>query len=301
MNSELESLDPSDENPELSLPFNSTLSPSYDQFEPSEGKGLLMAYDYQDSNNTTVRLLIFYNRNGTNTTSATSNFIPTMVSTTDLTSTLDSNSLSTLVPKTYGSTEEEDMFYKNLFIIICYSLIIFVSLCGNALVLRVIASRKKIQTTTNILIASLAISDVLTTTLNIPFNVTRFIAYNYPFGAVVCKLVPFIQVCCVYVSTLTMGVIAIHRHLTLTGAHSGSASATGGVRGGATSNHRRLWAILAIVWIIAGLLAVPHSMFNEIKEAEYKNETLIRCRAEYPKIPNLPFWLSVEAFLTQYL
>lgn len=67
----------------------------------------------------------------------------------------------------------EESVFRTIFIIICYTLIIFVSLCGNILVLRVIFSRKKLQTTTNLLIASLAFADVLTTTFNIPFNVSR--------------------------------------------------------------------------------------------------------------------------------
>ncbi|KAJ6225231.1 hypothetical protein RDWZM_003776 [Blomia tropicalis] len=206
-----------------------------------------------------------------------------------------------------GTGVTDDNFYKNLFTIICYSLIIFVSLCGNTLVLRVIASRKRLQTTTNILIASLAMADVLTTTLNIPFNVARFLSLNYPFGALFCKLVPFIQVCCVYVSTLTMGVIAIHRHITvscLKRYQTSSGLVTGGKRGimSPLSGTARLGIIIVIVWLVAGILAVPHSMFNQIVLVPYRNVTYVRCRAEYPKFEfNFPFWLSVEAFLTQYL
>lgn len=199
---------------------------------------------------------------------------------------------------------EEDIF-KDLFIIIAYSVIIFISLCGNMLVLRVIASRKKLQTTTNLLIASLAFADVLTTTLNVPFNVARFLSLNYPFGALLCKLVPFIQVGSVYVSTLTMGVIAIHRHIALSCPNqvyrnsSGPANSFSNGRSGASF---RLGAIIVIVWLIAGIFAIPHSMFNQIVRVPYRNVTYVRCRAEYPTYEfNFPFWLSVEAFLTQYL
>lgn len=199
-----------------------------------------------------------------------------------------------------SNSDLEDTFYRDIITIACYSLIIFVSLCGNSLVLRVIASRKKLQTTTNLLIASLALADILTTTLNIPFNVTRFLSMNYPFGALFCKLVPFIQVCCVYVSTLTMGVIAIHRYVTITCPHRSA-----GPTGASQWFHRtlcRLGLIIAIIWLVAAALALPHSMFNQIVPVTYRNVTYIRCRAEHPKIKfNFPFWLSVEAFLTQYL
>ncbi|KAH7646776.1 hypothetical protein HUG17_2314 [Dermatophagoides farinae] len=218
-------------------------------------------------------------------------------------------------------------FYRHLITIIAYSLIILISLCGNSLVLKMILTKKKLQTTTNILIAWLAVADLLTTTLNIPFNVTRFIYMNYPFPSLFCKLVPFIQVMCVYVSTFTMGVIAVHRYMTVTSAISKSSSSSTststhfrssmGNTGGGIGNHSSntifyhplilhgsfcLCIIMTIVWLLAGLLATPHSMFNQIVYVPYQNRTYIRCRAEYPQVDfNLRLTLSVEAFLTQYL
>jgi hypothetical protein len=188
--------------------------------------------------------------------------------------------------------EEEDYTIKNLIVIIFYSIIVCVSLCGNLLVLRVVFGKKKMRTTTNLLIASLALADVLTTTLNIPFNVARFLLFNYPFGKILCILVPFIQVCCVYVSTLTMGVIAIHRFWTITGFNSQSKSIS----------TFKLGTVILMVWIIAGGLALPHSVFNKIVPTVYKNESYNRCRVVYPKLNfDFPFWLSIEAFFTQYL
>ena len=195
----------------------------------------------------------------------------------------------------------EDSFGKDMFIILCYSLIIIVSLCGNSLVLKVIASRKKLQTTTNLLIASLAFADVLTTTLNVPFNVVRFIWMNYPFPVLFCKLVPFIQVACVYVSTLTMGVIAIHRHYTLSSSGPSVRSCCGD-KSYRSRTTCRLGVVISVVWLLAGLCAIPHSIFNEVVFVPYRNVFYRRCRAKYPKFQfNLPLWLSLEAFLTQYL
>ncbi|CAG2114730.1 unnamed protein product, partial [Medioppia subpectinata] len=188
---------------------------------------------------------------------------------------------------------EDDYTIRNLIVIIFYSIIVCVSFCGNLLVLRVISGKRKMRTTTNLLIASLALADFLTTTLNIPFNVTRFITFNYPFGRVLCILVPFIQVCCVYVSTFTMGVIAIHRFWTIVGTASlASKSLSPG----------RLAVIIVVVWLVAGVLALPFSVFNRIVPTVYKNVTYDRCRVVYPKLNfDFPFWLSIEGFFTQYL
>ena len=189
--------------------------------------------------------------------------------------------------------EEDDYTIRNTIVIICYTIIICVSFCGNLLVLKVIFGKRKMRTTTNLLIASLAMADFLTTTLNIPFNVSRFLLFNYPFGRVLCVLVPFIQVTCVYVSTLTMGVIAIHRFWTI--------MSTSSV-GGKSLSTFRLGVIIVVVWIAASVLALPHSIFNKIMPSDYKNVTYYRCRSVYPEMGfNFPFWLSIEAFFTQYL
>ncbi len=51
----------------------------------------------------------------------------------------------------------------NALIIFCYSLIIVVSLCGNVLVCKVAFGSKDMRSTTNMLIASLACSDIVIT------------------------------------------------------------------------------------------------------------------------------------------
>ena len=44
----------------------------------------------------------------------------------------------------------------------------------------------------------------------------------------------------------------------------------------------------------AVILAVPHSVFNQIVLVPYRSVDYVRCRAEYPKFEfNFPFWLSV--------
>lgn len=49
-------------------------------------------------------------------------------------------------------------------------------------------------------------------TLNIPFSAARVILAEWPFGPVLCKMVPMVQVVSVYVTSITMAVIAIDRY-----------------------------------------------------------------------------------------
>jgi hypothetical protein len=189
------------------------------------------------------------------------------------------------------TTIEENLTLRNAIIISCYSIIVCVSLCGNLLVCKIAFGKKKMRTTTNMLIASLACSDIVMTGFNIPFNVARLLLLDWPFGSVLCFLVPFIQTSCVYVSTLTMTVIAMHRYLMVTNKT-------------ASQNFScfRLIVVIIIIWLLAGTLSLPHSIYNEVKQVYYKGKTLTRCRVTYPKVNiNFRLLLTVEVFITQYL
>lgn len=92
-----------------------------------------------------------------------------------------------------------------------YALIILSSLLGNLFVIFVIIKMRRMHTATNVFILNVAISDVLITALNIPFSLARVLMDEWPFGSVMCRLMPFIQVVGVYSSSWTMVCIAIDR------------------------------------------------------------------------------------------
>jgi hypothetical protein len=85
-----------------------------------------------------------------------------------------------------------------------YSLIILSSLLGNLLVLFVIVKMRRMHTVTNVFILNVAVSDILITVLNIPFNLVRVLMDEWPFGSWMCHVIPFIQVAGVYSSSWTM-------------------------------------------------------------------------------------------------
>ncbi|KAH9413423.1 hypothetical protein DERP_007899 [Dermatophagoides pteronyssinus] len=62
------------------------------------------------------------------------------------------------------------------------------------------------------LIISMAISDLMMTIFNIPFNFYRLFNYSWPFGYWICFLINFIQHLTVYNSTYTMTIIALQRY-----------------------------------------------------------------------------------------
>lgn len=82
----------------------------------------------------------------------------------------------------------------NLTVIVLYSLIVLISLFGNCLVCYVILKNKSVRTKTNILMANITVSGLMITIFNIPFNIARLLLNNWPFGQILCKLLPAIQV-----------------------------------------------------------------------------------------------------------
>lgn len=71
--------------------------------------------------------------------------------------------------------------------------------------------RRAMRTVTNLLVANLAISDILLCALAVPFTPLYLLLRRWPFGAALCLLVPFAQGVSVYVSSLTLTAIAVHR------------------------------------------------------------------------------------------
>ncbi|NWT73200.1 EDNRB protein, partial [Prunella himalayana] len=71
--------------------------------------------------------------------------------------------------------------------------IFVVGIVGNSTLLRIIYKNKCMRNGPNVLIASLALGDLLYILIALPVNVYKLLAKDWPFGVQVCKLVPFIQ------------------------------------------------------------------------------------------------------------
>ncbi|XP_054162431.1 G-protein coupled receptor 83-like [Oppia nitens] len=188
--------------------------------------------------------------------------------------------------------EKSDDYIQNILITISYSLIVIISLVGNTLVFKTIAFQSKMRNSTNILIAVLAVSDLLMTIFNIPFTVVDIITRDWLFGQFFCTLVSFVQANCVYVSSFTMAVIAINRFQAVYRTRP---------QVPVRSEQRfdfKLLLILLIIWVLAALHSLPHTIFNGIVLIHGNR----RC---YPTLPetqyNLRLILTLETFVTQYI
>lgn len=195
----------------------------------------------------------------------------------------------------------KDHSLRNAIITLFYSLIVIISLCGNILVVKTVAMCEKMRNPTNILIATLAFSDLLMTIFNIPFTVADIITRNWVFGAFFCSLVSFVQANCVYVSSFTMAFIAAYRWKSIYGSHSVSRSVS--TTSGQPDFCWKLGICIGIIWMLAGFHSIPHTIFNQIIEMPTKSgEVVARCYAKLPEsIPNFQLILTLETLITQYV
>ncbi|KAG8181224.1 hypothetical protein JTE90_002906 [Oedothorax gibbosus] len=175
---------------------------------------------------------------------------------------------------------------KNIFIICCYSVIVLISIFGNLLVCSIVIRNRNMHSATYVFITNLALSDLLMTVLNIPFNVARLLLNDWPFGAIMCWCVPLMQFTSVYVSTFTMMCIAVDRYRVVS-----------------KPFRPRLQPCKAIqvticIWLLAIFLSVPHAVFNKI-DPIFTYRSLARCRTIYPK--NTSRWITLFTIVTQYV
>lgn len=100
-----------------------------------------------------------------------------------------------------------------IFRLTVYVVIFLLATAGNALVIFVVYKTRELHTVTGFLIANLAVADLGVGLLCIPFTVVYFeLNFYWPFGPVMCKLLPALMPCFVMGSVGTMLAISVDRH-----------------------------------------------------------------------------------------
>ena len=96
-----------------------------------------------------------------------------------------------------------------------FSLFYFTIFCigsvGNILVSLAVIRAKQMHTVTNFFILNLAISDIVMCLFAVPFTPLQSFTGRWLFGQTLCILFPFSQGVSVYISTLTLTIIALDR------------------------------------------------------------------------------------------
>ena len=106
---------------------------------------------------------------------------------------------------------EQSMWYTGVAIAAVYGVIITVGLIGNITLIKTFCSTKSVRNVPNLFMSSLALGDVLLLVTCAPVDASRYLADEWLFGRVGCKLIPFIQLTSVGVSVFTLTALSADR------------------------------------------------------------------------------------------
>ncbi|KAK3703116.1 hypothetical protein RRG08_002974 [Elysia crispata] len=126
-----------------------------------------------------------------------------------------------------------------------YVLAILMDLVGNVIVILIIVLNRKMRTTTNTLIANLAISDLMVACFCMWVHAGNSVTSQWPFGRFFCKVNTFFQILSVTASVLTLMVIAIERFYVVWFPFKGHWSPV------------VTWSVIVATWIVALATAAP--------------------------------------------
>nr|XP_056715460.1 endothelin receptor type B-like [Euleptes europaea] len=145
--------------------------------------------------------------------------------------------------------------------------IFIVGIIGNSTLLRIIYKNKCMRNGPNVLIASLALGDLLYILIALPINVYKLLAEAWPFGVHVCKLVPFIQKASVGITVLSLCALSIDRYRAVV-----SWSRIQGIG-------IPMWKAVEVIliWVVAVILAVPEAIAFDLVNLPYREETFWVC------------------------
>ncbi|XP_021272636.1 endothelin B receptor [Numida meleagris] len=168
-------------------------------------------------------------------------------------------------PMCTGQTEIKETFKYINTVVSC--LVFVLGIIGNSTLLRIIYKNKCMRNGPNILIASLALGDLLHIIIDIPISVYKLLAEDWPFGVEMCKLVPFIQKASVGITVLSLCALSIDRYRAV--------ASWSRIKGIGVPK----WTAVEIVliWVISVVLAVPEAIAFDMITMEYRGKDLRIC------------------------
>ncbi|KAK8734046.1 hypothetical protein OTU49_017452 [Cherax quadricarinatus] len=150
---------------------------------------------------------------------------------------------------------------------IIFGIIVLVGLFGNTLVVIVIIANKQMRSTTNYLIFSLAMADLLFIVFCVPFTASDYILLSWPFGSIWCKAVQYLTYVTAYASVYTLLLLSFDRFLAVV--HPIAAITI-------RTQRNALYSI-ALSWILILTSCIPLYLCHGIKKQKFEGEVYIHC------------------------
>ena len=140
-----------------------------------------------------------------------------------------------------------------------YAITVLLSIGGNALVVYVVFSLQRLRNVTNVYIVNLSFSDIIVTSLCIPFTVISNLVYYYwPFGSFLCPFVMYIQLTVVLQRAMTLVAMTLDRHYAIWKPLQRRCS------------KREAKYVIGCIWAIAAFVALPTAVSTNIIYLPYE-------------------------------
>ncbi|KAM9219909.1 D(2) dopamine receptor isoform 2-T2 [Trichechus inunguis] len=146
-----------------------------------------------------------------------------------------------------GSEAKADRPHYNYYAMLL-TLLIFIIVFGNVLVCMAVSREKALQTTTNYLIVSLAVADLLVATLVMPWVVYLEVVGEWKFSRIHCDIFVTLDVMMCTASILNLCAISIDRY---------TAVAMPMLYNTRYSSKRRVTVMITIVWVLSFTISCP--------------------------------------------
>ncbi|KAM7407251.1 hypothetical protein PAMA_003127 [Pampus argenteus] len=157
--------------------------------------------------------------------------------------------------------------------ILLYSLIFFMSVFGNLLIIVVLTVNKRMRTVTNTFLLSLAVSDLMMAIFCMPFTLIPSILKDFIFGAAMCKIVSYLMGISVSISTFSLVAIAIERYSAICNP----------LKSRVWQTRSHAYRVIAATWVLAFIIMIPYPIISHLESFQRSdNTTAHQCRHKWP-------------------
>uniref|UniRef100_A0A1A7X8A8 Gastrin/cholecystokinin type B receptor n=1 Tax=Iconisemion striatum TaxID=60296 RepID=A0A1A7X8A8_9TELE len=186
------------------------------------------------------------------------------------------NASTLLVPQRVRQREDDHTLR-----IMLYSLIFFLSVFGNLLIIVVLTVNKRMRTVTNTFLLSLAVSDLMMAIFCMPFTLIPNILKDFIFGASMCKIVSYLMGISVSISTFSLVAIAIERYSAICNP----------LKSRVWQTRSHAYRVIAATWVLAFIIMIPYPIISHLDSFQRAdNTTAHRCRHKWPLASAEQIW-----------
>ncbi|KAM9342542.1 LOW QUALITY PROTEIN: cholecystokinin receptor [Pholidichthys leucotaenia] len=184
---------------------------------------------------------------------------------------------SALVPQSARQRDDDHTLR-----ILLYSLIFFLSVFGNLLIIVVLLTvNKRMRTVTNSFLLSLAVSDLMMAIFLHALHLIPSILKDFIFGAAMCKIVSYLMCISVSISTFSLVAIAIERYSAICNP----------LKSRVWQTRSHAYRVIAATWVLAFIIMTPYPIISHLEAFRRPdNTTAHQCRHKWPVTPAEQAW-----------